>query len=64
MRAAVAREPLDPTDVDRAHGRNLELRALLAELVPVAFRWDAEETDARVVAHLRERARRYPFATV
>jgi len=63
IRVSLARPPADATDVEAAHRRNLELRALLTEVVPWTFRWDTGAVDATIVDHLRERARRYPFST-
>jgi|HubBroStandDraft_4_1064222.scaffolds.fasta_scaffold395740_2 hypothetical protein len=53
---ALAVSPPDPVDFVAVHGRNLELRALLAEVVRQAGPDTPGVTD-----HLRERIARYPM---
>ena len=63
-------EPLDPNapivtgDLDALDAENERLRGILAAVIPaLAADADAHDLHAAVVAHLRERVARYPYAS-
>ena len=69
-RGVALTEPIDPIaplaigDLDGADAENERLRGVLAAVIPVlAADADTHDLHAAVVAHLRERIARYPYAS-
>jgi hypothetical protein len=65
VRDTIAAPIPDPTDFGALEAHHRQLRAALEIVVPViAEREELRDTYARLVAHFRERAERYPLKTV